>query len=309
VFRTENFEAFIAPARRYPQIWRLILGIISGLIVYSLGAAIVAFALSVFLFDIFASQDPSLRAGWYAIQTTILPLLETGQNPRAMALILATFIPMALGALAMAAWHWRGLASLLGRRERFGEYFLKGALVIVGLNACYFLYDALFSDNTYLPNLPFSTWAVHLLWAVPLLFIQITAEELIFRGYLQQQLAARFKGFVWWMILPSAVFAVGHFDPEIDTILAWSSGFAPGLLGVIAADLTRLTGSLAAAMGLHFANNFFSLLIIGVPDKLSGLALYHTPFDMDAVEVMQGFVLIDIAILILIWIIARRVLR
>lgn len=296
MFRTENFEAYIASARRYPQIWRLVLGCISGFAVYFIGfMLIVAFFSSFFLFD----------------KPTQALMLELGASPTPahMAVLLSTFIPMALGALAMAAWHRRGLASLLGRRARFIEFFVKGALIIVGINACYFLYVAVFSDEVYPPNLAFEIWARNLLWALPLLFIQITAEELIFRGYLQQQIAARFKGFFWWMILPSALFAIGHFDPTLDASIAWGLVIATGLFGVIAADLTRLTGSLAAAMGLHFANNFFSMFLIGTPDKLSGLALYHSTHDMNDVEVMQGLLLLEIAILIVIWIIARRVVR
>jgi DNA-directed RNA polymerase subunit RPC12/RpoP len=38
--------------------------------------------------------------------------------------------------------------------------------------------------------------------------IQTGAEEVLFRGYLQQQLAARFASPIAWMVLPSAIFAL-----------------------------------------------------------------------------------------------------
>jgi membrane protease YdiL (CAAX protease family) len=45
--------------------------------------------------------------------------------------------------------------------------------------------------------------------------IQTGAEEVLFRGYMQQQLAARFSSPILWMVLPSAIFAALHYQPEI----------------------------------------------------------------------------------------------
>lgn len=297
MFRTENFEAYIASARAYPQIWRLILGIISGFVVFLLGTMAIVWVLSRML----DAGDP--------YSYNMVTALERGETPVHMAIVLATFIPMALGAVAMAAWHWRGLASLLGTRHRFVEFFVKCAGIIFATTGLYFAVSLLVGGPDLIPNHSLSVWLGFLVWALPLLFIQITAEELVFRGYLQQQLAARFKGFFWWMILPSLVFALGHYKPDVDPMLAVMIVFATLLFGVIAADLTRLTGSLAAAMGLHFANNFFSLLVIGVPGQLSGIALFHTPFEMEDVDRIASFLALDIGILVLIWIIARRVVR
>ncbi|MEP5762211.1 MAG: type II CAAX endopeptidase family protein [Litoreibacter sp.] len=295
--RTENFEAFIAPARRYPAIWRMILGIISGFLVFLIGAFFVTTLLSRALGIIDVSSPDFISE------------LERAETPEFMIIIFATFIPMALGAITMAAWHKRGLASLLGTRHRFVEFFAKGFAVIVVLTAGYFAIDFITGGLDFVRHLTWTEWSKHLIWAVPLLFIQITAEELVFRGYLQQQLAVCFNSFIWWMILPSLVFALGHFKADLDPVLAVMIVFATFLFGLIAADFTRITGSLGAAMGLHFANNFFSLLVIGVPGQLSGVALFHTPYRMDDAELVAGFLVIDIAILGLIWLIGRRILR
>lgn len=297
MFRTENFEAYIAKARLYPQIWRIILGCLTGFAVFLIGTMVIVAVLSGFL----GVENP------YSYE--LVAALERGETPVHMAIVLATFIPMALGAIAMAAWHWRGLADLLGTRHRFVELFFKCAGIIFATTAVYFAISMVIGGPDLISHHSLKTWLGFLPWALPLLFVQITAEELVFRGYLQQQLAARFKGFFWWMILPSLVFALGHYKPDVDPLLAVMIIFATLLFGVIAADLTRLTGSLAAAMGLHFANNFFSLLVIGVPGQLSGIALFHTPFDMENVDGIAGFLALDIGILILIWIIARRVVR
>lgn len=296
MFRTENFEAYIAKARLYPQIWRIFMGFLAGLLFFFTSSTIVALSLG-FLF------------GLNPLTVSFAARLQSGETPQLMFIVLVTFIPMATGAVVMALWHERDLRSLLGTRHRFLEFFLKGASIIVFTSALYFGASLLFGGSDLIPHLSLSKWFGFLPWAIPLLFIQITAEELVFRGYLQQQLAARFKGFFWWMILPSLLFSLGHYKPNLDPLLAVMIVFATLVFGVIAADLTRITGSLAAAMGLHFANNFFSLLVVGVPGQLSGIALYHTPFQMDDVEKISGFLALDIAMLFVIWIIARRVVR
>lgn len=298
--RTAAFEAYIAPARRYPAIWRIVVGAIFGLVVYMAGAG------AVFFFGI----EPASR--FFPELIGLDPyslLLDMGTSPGQMAIVLATFFFMGLGSLAMCAWHWRGLASLLGPRAGFARAFLIGIGVLLGVQIVYTLISGVVAPVDVTSNLPFATWASHLIWAVPLLFIQTTSEELVFRGYFQQQIAARFNHWFLWMVLPSLVFGLGHFNDTIDPVLAWMIVGATTLFGVVAADLTRITGSLAAAMGLHFANNFLALLIVGIPGELSGLALYHAPFTMDDTAIIQTYLVFDMALLVVIWAILRRVLR
>jgi len=298
--RTPVFEAYIAPAARYPAIWRLVLGTITGFLVYMGGAAaILWFGLgpAAALFPELAGMDA------YGL------LYGNGSTPGQMFLILATFIAMGLAAITMCFWHWRGLASLLGRRAGFSRMFFIAIGVLLAVQLVYAVISAVVAPLDTTPHLPLATWASHLVWAIPLLLIQTTSEELVFRGYFQQQIAARFDHWVLWMVLPSLVFGLGHFNAEIDPVLAWMIVGATTLFGVIAADLTRLTGSLAAAMGLHFANNFLALLVMGIPGELSGLALYHAPFTMDDTAILQTYLMIDMALLVGIWAILRRVLR
>lgn len=298
--RTPAFEAYIAPARRYPAIWRLVLGTVTGFGVYMLGAAAI----------LWLGIGPASRFFPELVGMDVYSLLYgNGTSPGQMAMILATFIAMGLGALAMSAWHWRGLASLLGPRKGFARAFSVAIGVLVVVQIVYALISWLVAPVDYFPNLHFGIWASHLIWAVPLIFIQTTSEELVFRGYFQQQIAARFQGWFWWMIFPSLVFGLGHYNETIDPVLAGMIVFATTLFGVIAADLTRITGSLAAAMGLHFANNFLALLIIGIPGELSGLAMYHAPFTMDDTQIIQTYLVVDMVLLVAIWAILRRTLR
>lgn len=300
MLRSPAFEGFIAPARAYPAFWRIIIGIITGLCVYMLGGAIVL----AFGIDLLARFFPELEG-----MDAFMLLYGNGSSPGQMALVLATFIPMGLAAFAMAAWHGRGPTSLFGTNIGFARNFFIAIAVLAAANIIFFAVERLVAPEDYVSNLPFTTWVKHLVWAVPLLFIQITSEELVFRGYLLQQLAARFKSPLIWMILPAFLFGAGHYDNTIDPSLAILIVFATTLFGVIAADLTRMTGNLAAAMGFHFANNFIALLLVGVPGELSGLALYHAPFTMENTSVLFNYTILDIVVMLIIWAVVRRVLR
>lgn len=301
MLRPPQFEAFVEPARDGNEIFRLILSLIIGMVIYVLLATLIVLGL---LFT------PGYLGQEGTHPSMALTLIETAETPDLMAVLLATFIPMALAAMLMALIHKRRPATLFGPSERFWRNFCLAAGVIAGMNLAFFLVEAILGGPLgYSSNLPLTEWLGYLPWAIPLLFVQTTSEEMVFRGFLQQQMAARFNSAFWWMIVPSVLFGFAHYNHEAEPVLRWTMVFATTVVGLIAADFTRITGSLAAAMGLHFANNFFALLVVGVPGELSGLALYHTSFTMDEADTLAGFLWIDIAVLIVVWVITRRIIR
>jgi hypothetical protein len=107
--------------------------------------------------------------------------------------------------------------------------------------------------------------------------IQTGAEEVLFRGYMQQQLAARFSSPIMWMMLPSAIFAALHYQPEIMGDNTWLMMGAVFVFAVLAADLTAVTGNIGAAWAMHFVNNALAILVVATDGPLSGLALYIAP--------------------------------
>jgi membrane protease YdiL (CAAX protease family) len=107
--------------------------------------------------------------------------------------------------------------------------------------------------------------------------IQTGAEEVLFRGYMQQQLAARFSSPLMWMVLPSAIFAALHYQPEIMGDNTWLMMAAVFVFALLAADLTAVTGTIGAAWAMHFVNNALAILVVATDGPLSGLALYIAP--------------------------------
>ncbi len=286
--------AFIAPAKDRAQLWRLILGV-------GVFALVVAACLSGLFAALAVWAGPEAMSDWQ------LALLAA-DTPVVTLMLLFAFVALWLGTLAAARLlHKRGLASLVGQNGRVQGDFLRGAGVafaILMVSLGVFVWQ-----EPVTPNLPLATWALFLPFALLALLIQTGAEELFFRGYLQQQLAARFGHPLVWMGLPAILFGFAHFDTGSMAGTAPVMLAAATLFGVLAADLTARTGSIAAAWGFHFANNCVALLAIAVPGSISGLSLYLTPFRFDQTDIILPMMLQDMAVTVLIWLVLRQALQ
>lgn len=284
---------FVAPARARPQLWRLLLGTVLILIIYFAG--ILGLLGAVWLF-----------AGFDAMVLWAGRLTE-GRTPAAVLLVLASFVFMALGPMLMARLlHKRKAGTLFGPWRDVARGFALGAGVVGGLIGL----SALVMDLgfTPLPNLPLTLWLTLLPLALLGLLIQTGAEEILFRGYLQQQLAARFASPLAWAVLPSLLFGLLHFNGSAPPHIAWLTVAATGLFGMIAADLTRVTGNIGLAWGFHFANNVFALLVIALNGPLSGLALYTTPFTAAETDTLLPLIARDMAATVAFWAALRAIL-
>jgi membrane protease YdiL (CAAX protease family) len=282
-----RFQPMIRNAARRPQLWRLIAGMIT--------VFVIATAMTAGIFVL-------------ATQTLGMPLLDPLDGGTAIEtlLFLSTIAFGFGGGTWLAAWLWQGrsLGDLIGRGARTIRDFARAAMTTFVIAAIAWLVLMPFSEPL-TPNLPFTEWLKWLPLALLLIFLQTGAEELLFRGYLQSQLAARFKSTWVWLLVPSFLFGLLHFLPG-ETI-------GPGLLyvssttlfGVIAADLTARTGNIGAAWGLHFANNCIAILVIVYLGAASGLGLYSAGTIEDALS-LSPLLLLDVGVLVLLWLVIRR---
>jgi len=283
--KNQKFQDFYAPAVKTKAIWRLLVGLIVLIVVY-LGSSV--------LFGVVVVLVAGAEQG-----AEILFTIKQGTDPKAVILLLTTFGAMFAGVvLAVKLVHKRGLKSLMGPNKNEAiRNFMIAFVIIVFL----ILISIPFYVFTDLPvqNMAFPTWLSWMLLGAPLLLLQVSSEELVFRGYIQQQLAARFDSRWAWYVLPSVLFGMLHYDPETLGSNVWIIVAHTTLFGLIAADVTARTGNLGAAIGLHFANNLYALAIVSLDGSLSGLGLYKTPFHVsdeaairDAVVPQLFFVLL-----------------
>lgn len=287
--RFPEFEAMTGPARQYPELWRLALGL--GLILF-----VYAGTLALQAAGLFVVVGPMGFFGW--LQRLNYP---TEAVPTLM--LLGTFAGLFLGPiLAAAALHFRGPGSLFGPADETLRGFLVAMLVAVPLYALLLGAGSLADPPA--PNLPWGVWAGWLPYALPLILLQVTAEELVFRGYLQQQLAARFRARWIWLGIPAALFAALHWNPQAGH-LVWLILLATFTFGLVAGDLTARTGSLGAAIALHFVNNLFGLLVISVSGTITGLARWVTPFSLAEPGPLAFSLLVNIAFMVALWRLVR----
>ena len=278
-------DAFVAPARAHPQIWLLVAGFIV--------ACLVAVLWVITLFGavyLFAGVEGG--PAW-------IERMTRADTPTSALLVIATLWGLAIGAMVVARlFHRRGIGTLFGPARRVRRDFMLATLVCGGFIGVSALLPYGFEA---IPNLDLSLWLSFLPLALVVLIGQTGAEELFFRGYLQQQLAARFRSPLVWMLVPSLLFGLAHYDPANGPAVSWMIVAATGVFGLCAADLTAHTGSIGAAWGFHFANNVAAILILSMDGALSGLALYTGPIGATDTDAFLPLLLRDMVTTVLIW--------
>ncbi len=285
-------EQLVQSVRAKPELWRLLVGLAI--------VAVVVTALNLVLFASVAGM------GSYEWNENFL----SGSSPAAMVVLLASFSFVILGvALAARQLQHRSLGAILGPigpgLSQFWRVF-RALLLLTAVIAILPPYDM---GPPLEQNLEFSRWIVFLPLSLTAVLIQTSAEEVLFRGYVQQSLAARFRSPIIWMGVPSLLFAAGHYSPgtagdNAMIVSLWSCAF-----GLLAADLTARAGTLGPAIALHFFNNIVALLFISLPDSLSGLALFVLPYDMSDTGMLRQWLYVDFAVMIVSWLTARLALR
>ncbi|MCA2011904.1 CPBP family intramembrane metalloprotease [Cereibacter sphaeroides] len=290
-----SYEPLVAPARPRRQLWRTILGF--GLIVALYFLWMVGMGLA-----LWAAQ------GTVAFEAHLRRIAE-GADPWSLILLFATFLGAWVGTwVVIHLLHRRSLRSLLGRPAMVLRDFTLGLVMMAVIGGGLTL-----ALSPLLPPLTFRAdlglWLAFLPLALLGVLIQTGAEELVFRGYLQSQLAARFRPAWVCLFLPSALFGLAHYNPAELGENAWIVLASTGLFGLIAADLTRQSGSLGLAWGLHFANNVLAILLVSVTGALDGLSLLQGPATGMTPEHLRPLLLTDMLLMTAVWAACRLWLR
>ncbi|WP_168223060.1 CPBP family intramembrane glutamic endopeptidase [Oceanicola sp. D3] len=210
--------------------------------------------------------------------------------------------------VALRAMHWRGFLSLFGPGAHAAGDFFR---VLYWLVPLYIGAIAILpTDYDVVPNalMPTNRWLLYLPLGLAAVAVQAGTEEVFFRGYLTQQIAAGTREGSWaWMAVPAILFALLHWTASSGDNAIWFCLWAL-CFGLVAADLTARAGNLGPALALHIVNNAVALLGVSLPGPAAGLALYHTPFAADA-GVIPGLMPVEFALLLVAWLAARVAIR
>lgn len=288
-------EQLLSPARETAQVWRLIMGLIIASGVYLI-------------------CNQTMFRTLYTWQGKNAPAfsetLISGSTPLAMYILLASFGFMTLGvAIALRVVHKRGFADIFGDWATCFAQMRAVLVILVIINLVVFVLPPWDLGAPLVSNMKLGTWLLLLPVSLGVVFIQVSAEEVLFRGYIQQQLAARFNSPLIWMVMPAVLFGFGHYMPEeagpnAMLIASWAVVF-----GLLMADLTARAGTLGPAIIVHFVNNVVAILIISMPDNLSGLALYLSPFSMLDSDTVRAWLPVDFGFMFVSWLAARLAIR
>ena len=171
--------------------------------------------------------------------------------------------------------HRRTVASVLGAGHRLvWADFVRAMAAVLIVTALGGWVMSVFDPTPPRRDVEIDTWILSSLPFVALLLVQTSAEELVFRGYVAQTLAARFRNPLVWAGLPTIIFALLHWDPaatgSANTIILGSII----VFALAATLLVYATGNLGASMGLHFGNNLMAVLFFSHEGRFDGLSLF-----------------------------------
>jgi membrane protease YdiL (CAAX protease family) len=257
-----RFHRWVAAAKPKAQLWRTALGAV--LIVVLWLAWTVVFALMAVGGGV---VEPEALSGDARFAPFIQAALLTGVT-------LVAAWGLWIGTWLVLKWlHGRGLATVIGRVSLI--QFGIGAGIAVAYLGAVLAYALASGHAPVRTDVDVGQWLSALAPLAVLILVQSAGEELVFRGYLPQQLAARWRHPVVWGLLPAVAFGLAHvsWGAPIDALgLYFLTGSM--MLGLVMMAMVWRTGSLAAAMGFHFANNIGAILVLGVAGVGSPVSLF-----------------------------------
>ncbi|MEZ6030531.1 MAG: type II CAAX endopeptidase family protein [Hyphomonadaceae bacterium] len=253
------FHQWVAAAEPKREVWRTLAGFVLILIIWTGWTAVLG------LIAVGGGLvNPRLLAG--SVQGN-LGMLSFAEAAVLLGVMLATFWGLWLGAwIVLKALHRRGLSTLVSSdgRLRLGQFGVGAALAAAYL-AAGLVYALAMGAAPIRTDIDPGQWLVAFIPLALLVLAQSAGEEVVFRGYLPQQLAARWRHPLVWGLLPSLAFGLAHvFNGGALDSFALYYVAAATTLGLVMMAMVWRTGSLAAAMGFHFVNNIGALLIVGV---------------------------------------------
>jgi membrane protease YdiL (CAAX protease family) len=227
-----------------------------------------------------------------------------------VALLLSFVISFFAIPLIVRLVHQRPYWSVAMPRPAFeGWNFLAGLLVglIMGLAAGLLFHVTGLLPIESNPAFNLGTWLALAAIGFVGIFIQAGAEELLFRGYLTQFVRRFSANPLFFIGIPMVLFAVPHIA-NVASLGGGPLAMIPYLLaGWLYAWAAYRTGSLWMGLGLHLANNYSGLALVGTKgDVLPSAAPFQVESPGLAVGVAAVAVQTVLIAAVLVYLLRRR---
>ncbi len=151
------------------------------------------------------------------------------------------------------------------------------------------LIDAWLHPGSYELTFRLQSWLPFSLLALIFTSIQTSAEEILFRGYFLQGMGRLTRNRWILSILSGIIFAVPHFfnpEMEIDFLLLALFYFS---FGFFLGWITLRSQSLELALGVHAANNLFTVIIANYQGSALPSPSIFTAISLDPVFSLVSF--------------------
>lgn len=159
------------------------------------------------------------------------------------------------------------------------KYFFTGLSVWLIISIIELGIGLWLNPSSYILQFDISTFVPLVIITVLLIPIQTTYEEVSFRGYLAQGVAAYTSNRWWTIIIPGVSFGLLHsLNPEIATHGFWVMMPQYIFFGLFFGLVAVLDDGIETAMGIHAANNMFVCLFTTSPSSaLQTPAVFNVP--------------------------------
>ena len=255
-----------------PKLWRWILGTFIILLGWlMLGTILTAVTANFFDLDLLAiagSDEESLE-------------IVRGYEPwQAASAVLLSFLPLLLLPIALhRLLLGKPLRTLFTRsKASFAREVALGAAVMALLLVATGIPDFILNNSSYSWSFDLARFIPYLLVAFTLIPIQTTAEEVFYRGWIQQRLENGRRSIWLISIIGGFLFALPHLgNPEVSgNLLLPVLGY--GSTGFMFTWVTMRDRSMGLAVGAHAANNILAGLLVSSADSaLPAASIWVTP--------------------------------
>lgn len=245
-----------------------------------LAGALLALAISLFFGQIFSVVGAVLIAS----QSVAATIVKTTFFGFIVSFLLIPLIPALLNQRP-----WWSIA-MPARRIETTNLLIGACIAVAAMVALHFIGFLVEPDAYQFAGLDPRSWIPMLLIVAVAYFVQVSAEEMVYRGYLTQFVSAFTRSPLLILVIPALVFALPHFGN-----VAGSSGFLSLLpymiMGLTYGLLAYRSGSLWMSAGVHLGNNWFITMFVGnAAEKIPKMSLFTTHGSISAPELVVGTV-------------------
>ncbi|GAA3860149.1 CPBP family intramembrane glutamic endopeptidase [Celeribacter arenosi] len=289
------YDAILQSATRRPEFWRL--GVVFVLALGLIGAVTPLF------YSVVMSLAPELSP--FALPSDTVSTRQGG-----VFVVLAGFSLLLLGSILTARrLHDRSLRDITGPAALMRDQIRTTTKWIAPIVAITLMLPWDGEGSQLVAQLPLRQWLMWVPFALLGIAVQVTAEEVFFRGYLQSQIAGATGSYLSGLFASAFVFGLLHYNGTLTGIGLWFTLGWAVMFGLAAGDLTARSGTLGPAIVLHFVNNI-SAMLIAPPDGLfSAFGLYTRTADLSDILADPMIIVFEAAVLFVTWLAARIAIR